>query len=149
MEERPGLRPRTSHHEEWLPPRAQFGSRVRGGHTTGKYFYFNGVEVTGPGTTLLNAAVLYKEISMYHSASHFLIVPYNAAKHQVGNGLQVDEEEDLDEDLDSSTNADFNTTTVDWSLLSFHWRGEGKFYRLSLALLLNLASSASLSNSPV
>jgi hypothetical protein len=64
---------------------------------------------------------------MYHSASHFLIVPYNATEYQVGNGHQERESETEDED-DADADADEDgalDTTVDWSLLSFHWKGEG------------------------
>jgi len=83
----------------------------------------------------LPKAVMYKEISMYHSAGHFFIVPYNATEHQVGNGRQregVDSDDEIDEDADCDSGAPDDPTTVDWSVLSFHWRGEGKSERMFL-----------------
>jgi hypothetical protein len=105
-----------------------FGSRIKAGHTTGKYFYFNGTEVKDYGTVLPPEAVLYKEITMYHSASHFFIVPYNATVHQVNNGRQVEREEnseDGEQDAEADDDGGPDPTTVDWSVLSFHWNAKG------------------------
>jgi len=135
IKEKPGLTPRISQHGFWLPPRALHGSEMKEGNTAGKYFYFNGSQVVACGDVLPQEAVLYKEISMYHSAGHFFIVPYNATKHQVGNGLQVevvDSDDEIDEEADCDEDAPNEPTTVDWSVLSFHWRGEGKSKRTFL-----------------
>jgi hypothetical protein len=139
IQEKPGLTPRMSQHGFWLPPRALHGSEMREGHTTGKYFYFDGSQVVTCGDVLPQEAVLYKEISMYHSASRFLIVPCNATKHQVGNGLQVevvDSDDEIDEDADRDEDTPNGPTTVDWSVLSFLWRAEGKSERIFLPCLL-------------
>ena len=70
---------------------------------------------------------------MYHSGSHFFIVPYNATAHQVGNGRQVERELESEDEDDADADADddgvLDPTTVDWSLLSFHWKGEGTWSR--------------------
>lgn len=138
MEETPGTRPRLSQHGFWLPPRTLFGSQIKEGHTTRKIFCFNGSTVTHWQGDFPEAAVLYKEMSMYHSAGHFFIVPYNATEHQVGNGRQVekvvDSDDEEDEDAEADEEAVSDPTTLDWSVLSFHWRGEGKFDYLMLTL---------------
>ncbi|QDS68627.1 hypothetical protein FKW77_001475 [Venturia effusa] len=129
IEETPGIRPRLSQHGFWLPPRTLFGSQIKHGYTTRKIFCFNGSTVTNWPNALPEAAILYKEVSMYHSAGHFFIIPYNATEHQVGNGRQVeravDSDEDGDEDAEADEEAAPDPTTLDWSVLSFHWKGEG------------------------
>ncbi|KAE9987626.1 hypothetical protein EG327_003757 [Venturia inaequalis] len=129
IEETPGIRPRLSQHGFWLPPRTLFGSQIKEGHTTRKIFCFDGSTVTNWQAEFPEAAVLYKEISMYHSAGHFFIVPYDATKYQVGNGRQVegvvDSDDEEDEDAEADEEAVSDPTTIDWSVLSFHWRGEG------------------------
>jgi hypothetical protein len=108
-----------------------FGSRLRLGNTTGKHFYFDGHTVKDLEGAPPRSAVLYKEISMYYSAGHFFIVPYDAIANQIGNGRQVEgvvgsDEENL-EDAEEEDDAPPDPTTVDWSVLSFHWKGEGTF----------------------
>ncbi|TID13440.1 hypothetical protein E2P81_ATG11664 [Venturia nashicola] len=127
IEETPGIRPRLSQHGFWLPPRTLFGSQIKEGHTTRKLFCFNGKTVTNWEDELPSAAVLHRQISMYHSAGHFFIVPYDATRNQVGNGRQVDRGagfDDDDEDAEADEDSEVDPTTVDWSVLSFHWKGE-------------------------
>lgn len=136
IEEAAGLRPRLSQHGFWLPPRKLFGSQIKEGHTSRKLLYFDGRTVTNWHDDFPGAAVLHKEISMYHSAGHFFMVPYNATEHQVGNGRQVEitvnSDDEDDEDAETEEDAAPDPTTVDWSVLSFHWRMEGM-----LAILLS------------
>lgn len=82
---------------------------------------------------------------MYHSAGHFFIVPYNATEHQVGNGRQVervvDTDDEEDEDAEADEEAVSDPTTVEWSVLSFHWKGQGALIILPYYLELRPTGS--------
>jgi len=109
----------------WLPPRARFGSEVRDGQTTGTTYLFNGREVE-VRPDLLESAIHYKTVSMYFSRGYFYIVPYDATENQVGSGRQVEGEPASDsDDAEHDPDEEPDPTTIDWSLLHFHWELNG------------------------
>jgi hypothetical protein len=83
MEENPRISIRMDGYGRWLPPRRIYGSRIRSGGTTGKFYYFNGTRVA-EADDVPSSAVLYKTASIYHEGDILWMIPYDATRYRVG-----------------------------------------------------------------
>jgi hypothetical protein len=83
MEEDPRISARMDAYGRWLPPRQIYGSRIRNGGTTGKFYYFNGTSVA-EANEVPSSAVLYKTASIYHEGDILWMIPYDATRYRVG-----------------------------------------------------------------
>ena len=108
----------------WQPPRALHGNQIRLGHSTNRYFYFNG-DRTAEIEQLPHGAEEYRTVSMYYCTGQFYMVPYDCTLYPVGSG-RADDSGSSDEDAEGEEEAEeLEINSITWSLLRFHWIPQG------------------------